>query len=169
MRTNLDPFNLHDDSRLWDALKRSHLVESPTAVAPVTVHDDATLKSGTHTPLNKFDLETVIEDEGNNLSVGQVGYQLTRAYSSLIRISQRSLVSLARALVKDSKIIILDEATGMRDNYIGQHDAESHETASVDYETDHKIQDTIASEFKACTILCIARALNCVVLELSLH
>jgi ABC-type multidrug transport system fused ATPase/permease subunit len=39
-------------------------------------------------------------------------------------------VSLARALVKDSKILILDEAT-----------------ASVDYETDRKIQDTITTEF----------------------
>ena len=44
----------------------------------------------------RFTLDTVIEDEGSNLSVGQ-----------------RSLVSLARALVKDSKVLILDEATGM--------------------------------------------------------
>ncbi len=50
-------------------------------------------------------------------------------------------MSLARALVKDSKILILDEAT-----------------ASVDYETDRKIQDTIATEFHDRTILCIARA-----------
>jgi len=72
MRTNLDPFNLHDDSKLWDALKRAHLVDSPATIAPVTVQDDVTL-SGTQTPVNKFDLETIIEDEGNNLSVGQVG------------------------------------------------------------------------------------------------
>ena len=49
-------------------------------------------------------------------------------------------MSLARALVKDSKILILDEAT-----------------ASVDYETDSKIQETIATEFRDRTILCIAR------------
>ena len=44
----------------------------------------------------RFTLDTIIEDEGSNLSVGQ-----------------RSLVSLARALVKDTKVLVLDEATGM--------------------------------------------------------
>ncbi|EEB86782.1 hypothetical protein MPER_16130, partial [Moniliophthora perniciosa FA553] len=29
LRSNLDPFNLHDDATLGDALKRSHLVETP--------------------------------------------------------------------------------------------------------------------------------------------
>jgi ABC-type multidrug transport system fused ATPase/permease subunit len=74
-------------------------------------------------PSPRFTLDSPIEAEGSNLSVGQ-----------------RSLVSLARALVKDNKILILDEAT-----------------ASVDYETDRKIQDTITTEFRDRTILCIAR------------
>jgi ABC-type multidrug transport system fused ATPase/permease subunit len=39
-------------------------------------------------------LDTTIEPEGANLSVGE-----------------RSLLSLARALVKNSKVVILDEAT----------------------------------------------------------
>ena len=71
----------------------------------------------------RFTLDSPIEEEGSNLSIGQ-----------------RSLVSLARALLKDSKILILDEAT-----------------ASVDYETDRKIQETITNEFHDRTILCIAR------------
>ena len=91
----------------------------------------------------RFTLDTVIEDEGNNLSVGQ-----------------RSLVSLARALVKDSKVLILDEATGTTNLLPGWYHGNAdllRFAASVDYETDKKIQDTIASEFEDRTILCIAR------------
>ncbi|KAJ3514870.1 hypothetical protein NLJ89_g2120 [Agrocybe chaxingu] len=94
-----------------------------------TAAEDELPPSGAQTPVNRFSLDTVIEDEGGNLSVGQ-----------------RSLVSLARALVKNARVIILDEAT-----------------ASVDYETDRKIQDTIAYEFKDRTILCIAHRLRTII------
>ncbi|RLV95497.1 Oligomycin resistance ATP-dependent permease YOR1 [Spathaspora sp. JA1] len=79
--------------------------------------------------LPKFHLDKVVESEGENFSLGE-----------------RQLVSFARALVRESKILILDEAT-----------------SSVDYETDHKIQNTIASEFANCTILCIAHRLKTII------
>ena len=128
LRSNLDPFGEHDDARLWDALRRSYLVEDAKRISPVMSEVDGEeeerLGTGATTPnAPRFTLDSTIEEEGSNLSIGQ-----------------RSLVSLARALVKDSKILILDEAT-----------------ASVDYETDRKIQDTIADEFRDRTILCIAR------------
>ena len=126
LRSNLDPFGQHDDARLWDALRRSYLVEDAKRISPVMSEVDDEERPGTgDTAPNapRFTLDSSIEEEGSNLSIGQ-----------------RSLVSLARALVKDSKILVLDEAT-----------------ASVDYETDRKIQETIANEFRDRTILCIAR------------
>ena len=72
-------------------------------------------------------------------------------------------MSLARALVKNAKIIILDEATGESSeccNIICLLITPTSVLASVDYETDRKIQDTIAYEFEDRTILCIARKPN---------
>ena len=73
LRSNLDPFNLHDDATLWDALKRSYLVESTKSDSMITKEEEATSSSGAHTPVSRFGLDTIIEDEGGNLSVGQVG------------------------------------------------------------------------------------------------
>ena len=81
LRSNLDPFNLHDDATLWDALKRSHLVE-PFKPDSLTTGGEGETPSdpGAHTHVNRFTLDTVIEDEGGNFSVGQVGDLLIHTY-----------------------------------------------------------------------------------------
>lgn len=71
LRTNLDPFGIHDDARLWDALKRSYLVEERRQFSVDGGDDDDTL-SGARTPTTRFTLDSLVEDEGGNLSVGQV-------------------------------------------------------------------------------------------------
>ncbi|CAI2162126.1 5755_t:CDS:10 [Funneliformis geosporum] len=121
LRNNLDVFSIYQDYEILDSLRRVHLLPSDEEV-----QNDPYLIDNIKVFCN---LETPICDGGKNFSQGQ-----------------RQLLCIARALLKRSKVIIMDEAT-----------------ASIDFSMDEKIQKMIRTEFEDCTVLCIAHRLRTVI------
>ncbi|EYE98824.1 putative ABC multidrug transporter [Aspergillus ruber CBS 135680] len=120
VRSNLDPFNESSDTELRAALSACTFIQTPP---PTTNTEDH------HHQQQKLTLSTPVATNGENFSQGQ-----------------RQVLSLARALCRRSKIVLLDEAT-----------------ASVDQETDMHMQSVLRDIFKDSTIIAIAHRLRTIV------
>jgi ATP-binding cassette, subfamily C (CFTR/MRP), member 1 len=121
LRDYLDPLGEFPDSELWAALEKTNM---KNAVCSFVNSSRNSSVATTATPGRGLDFE--LQEGSGNLSVGE-----------------RQMMVLTRAVLRKSKILVLDEAT-----------------AYVDYHTDRQVREVLKSEFTHSTVISIAHRID---------
>ena len=126
LRASLDVFDEYTDEEVIEALKKVQLVKEDGSEAQLIDVENGGIK----TQKRDFsDLNFMVAEGGSNLSNGE-----------------KQLLCLARAILRNCKLIIFDEAT-----------------SSVDFDTDAIISQTIRQAFERSTIITIAHRLRTII------
>ena len=145
IRSNVDPDSKHSDEEVVEVLKKTKLLQSllENKNRSSSGNKDATAQASQNQFSQSNADNFLLSDRNNERDI--IAMEVESGGSNLSQ-GQKQLLCIARALIKQPKVLLMDEAT-----------------ASIDTKTDEIIQQLIKTQFKNSTILTIAHRLNTII------